>query len=248
LYFAEFKNEPYQTVIFDNETNHTLKELITSINYSEDYNYIPLLSSYKGSLGAITIVTKLLEKTIINKPYATPFVTTILSAIDGLNCINDLNQINLEKYVYQSRKFYILSNILKKNYNYWSDIDHAKKVFKNHCSTDVQNEYLEYFNDCYESAIDKFLQLVQFCHKYNDDIHVDLVQLLKGSIDLFASSLIIDHSCNLKIIKSSKLIQLLELPENDRDHIVQVSVKNDKLLLTGIDGINNEINLDQFLP
>jgi hypothetical protein len=254
FYFPEsYQPLSLSSFTFDNtiqNTNQNIKKvLITSFDYLSEYNYTLLLASYKGSVGAFTIAAQLLEKTaIISDSTIQNVIKTILVEINNLDNFKDDLENLIEKYQDQSRQIYVLGNLLKKHYTYLNNIEQTKKICEYLVSTSTSglNEYFEYFNDCYKALMDKFLQLNDFCHKYNDNSQVNLVQLLTGSSDLIASNLIIDHTCEIKIREPSKLIQQLDTNiikknnNNNNNDIALIYIKNNILHINIIDHLEND--------
>lgn len=266
LYFSEAIDQPHATFIFNNDTNTTYKELITSSNiiYSE-YNYDSLVASYKGAIGALTISVKLLQKNTktLNKTTSSEqslenHLNNILMDITKLNL--DINIINIDVDIdNQPKKLYYLSSLLKKNYDQLINIDQRKNAFELALlSSDIFNEYLteyyQYFNDCYATLMHKFSLLSDLCSKYNDTIKINLIQLLKNASNLFASSLVIDHSCDIEVSNPFtifKSIENLGQTSNYHNNTAVIHVNKDILYILFVNkssshDFHHEINLNRF--
>jgi hypothetical protein len=189
----------------------------------------------EATLNEKTLNEKTLNETTLNKETLENNLNGILSDITNLDNSDNL----IESYDNQSRKFYNLSIILKKNYDCLVSIDQRKNVFEiallsSNTFSQHLTEYYEYFNDCYETLMDKFSLLSDLCHKYNDNVKINLIQLLKSSSDLFASSLIIDQSCDIEVSNPFKIFSSIEnlgQSQNYHNNTTLIHVNNNILYL-----------------
>lgn len=203
--------------------------LIIPVEYHQEYNHGSVWAAYKGSLGALTIAAQLLQKSQMNEQQT----TALLSILDNLEELSKLNKdIGIDKHTDQTRKIYELGHILKKNYHHLVIIEQLRQVFENEPFTGKQTEYLEYFSDSYETSIENFQKVNKLCNRY-DQTSTNLMFMILHSRDLLGNNLVIDKGCDLQIVDSIKLMEELNIPEENKDQIFLVYVVDNYLIIQG---------------